>query len=287
MKRRLSGQTGSEYMLVISAVVIAVVGSSFVFVPQFRDGTKVLGSNVRHVLSTGSFAGLGLANATVHDAPTGSGFDEGGDDNANDGTSQQVAEMLSAVPFLDGIAESVKADIQKSQLDAQMEDGGAPPTGIDGNVCGIWAISYIMNTIGAEGGDMATLMEMAKSGAGILISDDYRIDRLGMKLLADKAGLDYDATQGKDFPESKSWLDTELAGGKKPAVLVTKDGKPHWMVATGTIKNSEGAVTGYTFQDSTTDDQQTMTSQEFQDSWAQQGNEGLSFGKGNPAVASK
>lgn len=287
MKRRLSGQTGSEYMLVISAVVIAVVGSSFVFVPKFRDGTKVLGSNVRHVLSTGSFAGLGLANATVHDAPTGGGFDEGGVTDGNNGTSQQVAEILNSIPFMDGIADSVKAEIQKNQLEAQKENGGKPPTGIDGNVCGIWALSYIMNAIGAQGGDMATLMDLAKAGGGILISDDFRIDRFGMKLLADAAGLEYDYTQTKDFPESKAWLDKEIASGKQPAVLVTKDGKPHWMVATGTIKNAEGAITGYTFQDSTTDQQQTMTAAEFQKSWAEQGNEGLSFGKGNPAVASK
>jgi hypothetical protein len=287
MKRRLSGQTGSEYMLVISAVVVAVVGSSFVFVPQFRDGTKVLGSNVRHVLSTGSFAGLGLANATVHDAPTGSGFDEGGNDNGNNGTSQQVAQVLSSIPFMDGMAESVKANIQKSQLQDQVDKGGKPPTGIDGNVCGIWALSYIMNAMGADGGAMSTLMDLAKSQGGILISDDFRIDRFGMKLLADAAGLTYDYTQGKDFPESKSWLDAEIASGKQPAVLVTKDGQPHWMVVTGTITDDQGRITGYKFQDSTTDAEQTMSSADFQKSWAQQGNEGLSFGKGNPAVATK
>lgn len=282
--KRVTGQTGTEYMLVISAVVIAVVGSSFVFVPKFREGTRVLGGNVRHILSTGSFAGLGLVNATVHDAATSSStMEEGGDDNANNGQSQQVASMVSAIPFLDGVAASLEKNIQESQL-AEQADGEKPPTGIDGNVCGIWALSYIMSEAGMSGNRLEALMAIAKDSPGVLMSDDYRIDKLGMDWLADEVGLNSTRTSGKDFPASKEWLGDQLEKGQHPAVLVNKNGQPHWMVVTGEVKDDTGRVTGYTFQDSTTDEQQSMTAADFQVAWAEQGNVGIAFDAGAPVA---
>lgn len=276
-------------MLVISAVVVAVVGSSYVFVPRFQEGVNILGGNVRHVLGTGSFAGLGLSNATVHDAAVNeSTIIEGGNDAGNNGRSQQVSAALSGLPFLSGMARGIEQGIQQSQLTAQAMNGGTPPTGIDGNVCGLWAMSYIMNELGIDGGDLQGLMAQAKDSGGVLMSDDYRIDRIGMWLLADDMGLTTRKTSGRNFNESKSWLDGEVDKGSKPAVLVSKNGQPHWMVVTGLQKDDTGRVVGYRFQDSTTDTEQTMSSQEFQREWAAQGNVGIAFDPSSaPATASK
>lgn len=62
--RRQLGQSGTEYMMVISVVTIAVVGAAFVFVPQFRDGTSNLGADVREILGSGDANRPGAAGST-------------------------------------------------------------------------------------------------------------------------------------------------------------------------------------------------------------------------------
>ena len=277
--RRLLGQTSTEYMMIISVVTISVTGAAYVFVPSFSSGVSQLGGDVSHVLSTGSFAGLGRANATVHDAAVGSGTDEAGSGDGNQGLSQSISQALGSIPLLGGLASTIEKGIQASQLAAQ--NGGVPPTGIDGQVCGLWAMSYIADKLGISDADLSRLMEAAKATAGVLLSDDYRIDIIGMRILMRELGLTPESTSRKDFPSSKSWLEGQLAEGKYPAVIVNRNGEPHWMVVTGKITDASGRTTGYTFQDSTSDAQQTMNSQEFQAAWAEHGNEGVTFGDGN------
>lgn len=57
--RRQRGQTGTEYLLVISVIVIAVVGAAFVFVEPFRLGVEKLGRDVSQVLALGDIGGIG------------------------------------------------------------------------------------------------------------------------------------------------------------------------------------------------------------------------------------
>lgn len=52
-----SGQTATEYMLIISVVVIAVVAAAFVFVQPFQDGVNALGTKVMTILDGGCIAG--------------------------------------------------------------------------------------------------------------------------------------------------------------------------------------------------------------------------------------
>ena len=52
-----SGQTATEYMLIISVVVIAVVAAAFTFVQPFQDGVKALGTKVMTILDKGCIAG--------------------------------------------------------------------------------------------------------------------------------------------------------------------------------------------------------------------------------------
>ena len=47
------GQTATEYMLIISVVVIAVVAAAFQFVPAFQEGVEDLGQDVKKMLSNG------------------------------------------------------------------------------------------------------------------------------------------------------------------------------------------------------------------------------------------
>lgn len=52
-----SGQTATEYMLIISVVVIAVVAAAFVFVQPFQDGVNELGTKVMTILGKGCING--------------------------------------------------------------------------------------------------------------------------------------------------------------------------------------------------------------------------------------
>jgi len=51
--RGRQGQSTTEYMLLISVIVIAVVAAGYAFVGSFQDGVEVLGSEVSKTLSTG------------------------------------------------------------------------------------------------------------------------------------------------------------------------------------------------------------------------------------------
>lgn len=68
MMRRLLrtqlGQTGTEYMLVISVILVALVGAAYVFVPSFQDGTQQLANDVSTILDTHQINGMG-ANTTA------------------------------------------------------------------------------------------------------------------------------------------------------------------------------------------------------------------------------
>ena len=71
--RRQLGQSGTEYMMVISVVTISVVGAAFVFVPQFRDGTSNLGADVREMLGSGDANRPGAGDSTGGDSQPANG----------------------------------------------------------------------------------------------------------------------------------------------------------------------------------------------------------------------
>lgn len=56
-KNRIKGQTGTEYMLIISVVVIAVVAAAYTFVPEFQAGVMTLGTKVMTILDGGCING--------------------------------------------------------------------------------------------------------------------------------------------------------------------------------------------------------------------------------------
>ena len=57
--RRRRGQVATEYMLVVSVVVLAVVSSAYAFVPTFRTGVERVGADVRQMLATGQIGRAG------------------------------------------------------------------------------------------------------------------------------------------------------------------------------------------------------------------------------------
>ncbi len=57
---RRSGQTATEYMLIISVIVIAVVGAAYIFLPMFQSGVRELSSDVSTILDTGKIGDLGV-----------------------------------------------------------------------------------------------------------------------------------------------------------------------------------------------------------------------------------
>jgi Flp pilus assembly pilin Flp len=48
-----SGQSTTEYMLLISVIVIAIVAAAYTFVPTFKQGVSALATDVKQMLSTG------------------------------------------------------------------------------------------------------------------------------------------------------------------------------------------------------------------------------------------
>ena len=51
--RNRSGQTTTEYMILISVIVIAVVAAAYVFIPSFKEGVRALGDDVSIGLESG------------------------------------------------------------------------------------------------------------------------------------------------------------------------------------------------------------------------------------------
>lgn len=60
---RSSGQASVETMLITSFLVIAVVGTSYTFMPAFQDGVEALGRDVSEILSSGTIGGAGQARS--------------------------------------------------------------------------------------------------------------------------------------------------------------------------------------------------------------------------------
>ena len=54
------GQTATEYMLIISVVVIAVVAAAYTFVPTFKKGVAELASDVETILQHGQIGSAGI-----------------------------------------------------------------------------------------------------------------------------------------------------------------------------------------------------------------------------------
>ena len=55
------GQTATEYMLIISVVVIAVVAAAYTFVPIFQQGVKDLAEDVKTILDGGKIGKAGTS----------------------------------------------------------------------------------------------------------------------------------------------------------------------------------------------------------------------------------
>lgn len=58
-----SGQTSTEYMLVVSVVVVAVVAGAYTFVPAFNNGVRSLADDVERILGGDGIGGQGGRNA--------------------------------------------------------------------------------------------------------------------------------------------------------------------------------------------------------------------------------
>lgn len=55
------GQTATEYMLIISVIVVAVVAAAYLFLQPFRKGVNQLANDVKTILSEGIVNGDGVA----------------------------------------------------------------------------------------------------------------------------------------------------------------------------------------------------------------------------------
>lgn len=60
MRRTESGQTATEYMLLIAVLVVAVVGGAYAFVPSFRGGTEALAADTSTILDGGKLDAWGV-----------------------------------------------------------------------------------------------------------------------------------------------------------------------------------------------------------------------------------
>lgn len=58
--REEEGQTATEYMLIVSVIVVAVVAAAYVFIEPFQKGVQNLANDVKTVLSGGFINGQGV-----------------------------------------------------------------------------------------------------------------------------------------------------------------------------------------------------------------------------------
>lgn len=59
LKRIRRGQSTTEYMLLISVVVIAIVAGAYIFIGEFQNGVDALANDISYYLSTGHTVGGG------------------------------------------------------------------------------------------------------------------------------------------------------------------------------------------------------------------------------------
>lgn len=75
------GQTSTEYMMMISVVVIAVVAAAYTFVPSFQDGVSSLAQDTSSILDSGTVGSTGTSHdsgGTSGGAPSATGPRPGG-----------------------------------------------------------------------------------------------------------------------------------------------------------------------------------------------------------------
>ena len=53
------GQTATEYMLIISVIVVAVVAAAYLFLPSFKEGVEETANDVKTILDSGKSGGKG------------------------------------------------------------------------------------------------------------------------------------------------------------------------------------------------------------------------------------
>lgn len=82
--RAPSGQTATEYMLVISVIVCALVAAAYLFVPEFQGGVAQLAQDVSVALATGQVGGIGFSR---HGGASGAMTASGGSAPNGNGTS--------------------------------------------------------------------------------------------------------------------------------------------------------------------------------------------------------
>jgi Flp pilus assembly pilin Flp len=59
-----SGQTATEYMLIVSVIVVAVVAAAYLFIDPFRAGVEELAADVSTILDSGKIgAGMGIGHS--------------------------------------------------------------------------------------------------------------------------------------------------------------------------------------------------------------------------------
>lgn len=84
--RSESGQGSTEYMLVISVIVVAVTAGAYLFVPQFRTGSEALAGDVSRILATGEVGGVGLNRGGGGSTNSANGSGAGGANNGRNPT---------------------------------------------------------------------------------------------------------------------------------------------------------------------------------------------------------
>ena len=92
-----SGQAGTEFMLAISVVVIAVVAMALAFVPSFSAGVNDLATDVERILRTHEIGEVGSPATNPMNSP--SGLVQGRSGRQNPRVSLPFQGMLSDVKY--------------------------------------------------------------------------------------------------------------------------------------------------------------------------------------------
>jgi uncharacterized protein (UPF0333 family) len=57
--RHRIGQSTTEYMILISVIVIAIVAAAYIFIEPFQRGVNALALDISQILDTGDIVGTG------------------------------------------------------------------------------------------------------------------------------------------------------------------------------------------------------------------------------------
>jgi hypothetical protein len=226
-------------MLVISTVVIAATGASYVYVPSFQSGVGTLSQNVSIILAGGRIGEVGFNG--VDDGTTGG---SGGENN--DGSGATVVAQSAPTPPparhfgffhfspFTGFGNADVGDVYRGFFGASFFRANYQTSGHIHhyqNICGAYAISSALATLLGSNESAQQIVQNAVTARLNIFDSTGRVTADGLATLAKSVGLcashsagfDSDQHQISTCSDDLAGVAASLAQGKVPVLLIQVD----------------------------------------------------------------